>query len=80
MDIDTIKSNNLSKIDKMLEDEDGINVMFSRKWAEHEGAIFLQQELNKYKGIFDASGITTKDKGISYDGRIEVLNNASEKE
>lgn len=79
MDIDTIKSNNLSKIDKMLEDEDGINVMFSRKWAEHEGAIFLQQELNNYKGIFDASGITTKDKGISYDGRIEVMNNASEK-
>lgn len=79
MDIATIKSNNLAKIDKMLEDEDGINVMFSRKWVEHEAANFLQQELNKYRGIFDASGIATKDKGISYDGRIEVMNNASEK-
>lgn len=79
MDIATIKNNNLEKIDEMLEDEDGINVMFSNKWAEHEATIFLQQELNKYRGIFDASGITTKDKGISYDGRIEVMNNASEK-
>lgn len=79
MDIATIRKNNLEKIDGMLEDEDGINVMFSRKWAEHEGAIFLQQELNKYRGVFDASGITTKDKGISYDGRIEIMNNASEK-
>lgn len=35
--------------------------------------------MNKYRGVFDASGITTKDKGISYDGRIEVMNNASEK-
>ena len=48
MDIATIKNNNLEKIDEMLEDEDGINVMFSNKWAEHEATVYLQQELNFY--------------------------------
>ena len=77
MDVSTIKSDNLDKINKMLEDENELNVKFSTKWAEHEAVIYLQQELEKYRGIFDTTGIQIDDKGISYDGRIQVINNAN---
>lgn len=78
MNTEQINNEALKCIDDMIEDEDGKKVVLSRKWIEQEAASFLIDNLNKYNGIFDATGITTKDKGISYDGRVEVLNNAGE--
>ena len=72
MNIKEIQEKNMVDIEEtiLLDSEE---IEYSKKWTEHEAVIFVQSELNKYNGIFDPSDIISKDKGISYDGHIEVM-------
>lgn len=72
MNIKEIQEKNMVDIEEtiLLDSEE---IEYSKKWTEHEAVIFVQSELNKYNGIFDPSDIRSKDKGISYDGHIEVM-------
>ena len=78
MEIEKILEARDKEIEKVLNDEECIEKR-TQKWIEHEAAIYLQSELNKYDGILDASGIKTKDGGISYDGIVEMMKDGSSK-
>lgn len=78
MKIEKILEDRDKEIDRILNDKENINKI-EPKWIEHEAAFYLQSELNKYDGIFDASGIKTKDGGISYDGIVEMMKDGSSK-
>lgn len=72
MNIEEIKTEAQMDIKNMLTENIENTIKWSTEYIEAQGVNFLKSELNKYGGIFDAEGITTKDKGISYDGKIEV--------
>lgn len=68
----------MKKINDMLSDDEDVNTEYSNKWIEYQAAYHIITSLHEYNGIFDASGITVRDKGLSYDGRVEVYEKGKE--